>query len=162
MQHVGCSSLTRDRTLVPCIGSAESQPLDNQGSPALYLLFDGCSEGPWTYSLVGWSGCDTGKFVCMAWSPATPSQPQHWFPNPSLLSFLLIWSARGNSGGAAGGTVRHKTVISLGLSLRICFLQETTHLSCIGIQNTVWVPAASDFVIAQNSNSIRWFLCLHP
>ena len=116
----------------------------------------------WMYSLVRWSGCDTGMFVCTAWSPATPPQPQPWFPNPSLPSFLLIWSTRENSGEAAGGTVGHEAVIRLGLSLRMCFLQETTHLSCIGIQNTVWVPAASDFVIAQNSNSICWFLCLHP
>ena len=31
--HVGSSSPTRDQTLVPCIGSTESQPLDHQGSP---------------------------------------------------------------------------------------------------------------------------------
>ena len=33
MQHVGSSSLTRDRTQAPSIGSAESYPLDHQGSP---------------------------------------------------------------------------------------------------------------------------------
>ena len=27
------SSPTRDQTRIPCIGSAESQPLDHQGSP---------------------------------------------------------------------------------------------------------------------------------
>ena len=31
--HVGSSSLTKDRTLAPCIGSAESYPLRHQGSP---------------------------------------------------------------------------------------------------------------------------------
>ena len=31
--HVGSSSLTRDRTRAPCIGSTESYPLDHQGSP---------------------------------------------------------------------------------------------------------------------------------
>ena len=31
--HVGSSSLTRDRTRAPCIGSAESYPLYHQGSP---------------------------------------------------------------------------------------------------------------------------------
>ena len=31
--RVGSSSLTRDRTQAPCIGTAESQPLDHQGSP---------------------------------------------------------------------------------------------------------------------------------
>ena len=33
LQNVGCSSLTRDGTWPPCIGSLESQPLDHQGSP---------------------------------------------------------------------------------------------------------------------------------
>ena len=32
--HTGSSSLTRDRTRAPCIGSAESHPLDPQGSPS--------------------------------------------------------------------------------------------------------------------------------
>ena len=32
-RHAGSSSLTRDRTQGPCIGSAESQPPDRQGSP---------------------------------------------------------------------------------------------------------------------------------
>ena len=31
--HVGSSSLTRDPTRAPCIGSAESYPLHHQGSP---------------------------------------------------------------------------------------------------------------------------------
>ena len=31
--HVGSSSLARDRTQAPCIGSTESYPLDHQGSP---------------------------------------------------------------------------------------------------------------------------------
>ena len=35
--HVGSSSLTRDRTLAPCIGSAKSYPLDHQGSPWIVI-----------------------------------------------------------------------------------------------------------------------------
>ena len=35
--HMGSSSLTRDLTLAPCLGSAESQPLDHEGS--LNLLY---------------------------------------------------------------------------------------------------------------------------
>ena len=31
--HAGSSSLTRDKTQAPCIGSTESQPLDHQQSP---------------------------------------------------------------------------------------------------------------------------------
>ena len=31
--HVGSSSLTRDQTQAPCIGSVESYPLGDQGSP---------------------------------------------------------------------------------------------------------------------------------
>ena len=33
LQYVGSSSLNRDGTQDPCIGSVESQPLDHQGSP---------------------------------------------------------------------------------------------------------------------------------
>ena len=35
MQHAGSSSLTRDQTQTPCIGSTESWPLDHQGGPSL-------------------------------------------------------------------------------------------------------------------------------
>ena len=37
--HVGSSSLTRDRTRAPCIGSVESYPLHHQGSPSTYNIF---------------------------------------------------------------------------------------------------------------------------
>ena len=36
--HVRSSSLTRDQTWAPCIRSAESQPLDHQGSPSNSVL----------------------------------------------------------------------------------------------------------------------------
>lgn len=35
------SSLTRNRTCTPCSGSLESQPLDGQASPTIYLVFQG-------------------------------------------------------------------------------------------------------------------------
>ena len=35
--QVGSSSLTRDQTRVPCIGSTESYPLRHQGSPQTFL-----------------------------------------------------------------------------------------------------------------------------
>ena len=35
LQHVGSSSLIRNGTWAPCIGSSESQPLDTQGSPVI-------------------------------------------------------------------------------------------------------------------------------
>ena len=35
---MGSSSLSRDGPQAPCIGSAESQPLDHQGSPSLDIL----------------------------------------------------------------------------------------------------------------------------
>ena len=38
MQCVGSSSLTRDWTWAPCIGSTESSPLDHQGGPQLDVL----------------------------------------------------------------------------------------------------------------------------
>ena len=36
--HAGSSSPTRDQTWAPCIRSAESYPLDHQGSPNFYFL----------------------------------------------------------------------------------------------------------------------------
>ena len=33
LQHAGSSSLTKDQTQAPCLGSAESYPLDRRGSP---------------------------------------------------------------------------------------------------------------------------------
>ena len=39
LRHVESSSLTRDGTWAACIGSAESQPLDHQGSPGCKFLF---------------------------------------------------------------------------------------------------------------------------
>ena len=35
--HVGSGSLSRDRSQGPCFGSAESQPLDHQGSPSSFF-----------------------------------------------------------------------------------------------------------------------------
>ena len=37
--HVASSSLTRDQTQAPCTGSAQSQPLDHQGSPQAQFFF---------------------------------------------------------------------------------------------------------------------------
>ena len=37
--HVGSSSLARNRTWAPCIGSMESYPLDHQGSPVFPTLW---------------------------------------------------------------------------------------------------------------------------
>ena len=34
--HLSSNSLTRNRTQAPCIGTAESQPLDHQGSPSSF------------------------------------------------------------------------------------------------------------------------------
>ena len=36
--HAGSSSLTRDQTRAPCIGSTESYPLDQQGSPLKFAF----------------------------------------------------------------------------------------------------------------------------
>ena len=38
--HVGSSSLTRDQTGAPCIGSMESYPLGHQGSPENFKLIN--------------------------------------------------------------------------------------------------------------------------
>ena len=54
MQPMGSSSLTRDRTQTPCIGSAESLALDPWGSPKPWVLDNrGCA---WLWVLVlAWS-----------------------------------------------------------------------------------------------------------
>ena len=39
LRHAGSSSLTRNQTWVPCVGSSESQPLEHQGSPCLLCLW---------------------------------------------------------------------------------------------------------------------------
>ena len=39
--HAGSSSPTRDPTRAPCIGSAESYPLDHQGSPFTFNYLNG-------------------------------------------------------------------------------------------------------------------------
>ena len=41
LQHVGSSSLTKDGAPVPCIGRAESQPLNHKGSPKFTYLLSG-------------------------------------------------------------------------------------------------------------------------
>ena len=42
--HVGSSSLTRDRTQAPCIGSVESYPLHHQGRPKKEFLEAAASQ----------------------------------------------------------------------------------------------------------------------
>ena len=42
------SSLTRDQTQPPCIGTTESQPLDQEGSP-LNLTAEGRCDSPWNW-----------------------------------------------------------------------------------------------------------------
>ena len=54
--HAGSSSLTRDRTRAPCIGSVESYPLDHQGS-SLPIFWLGCLFFWYT---AGW-------IVCIFW-----------------------------------------------------------------------------------------------
>ena len=38
LEHMQSSSLTRDQTWATCIGGGESQPLDHQGSPHIFLI----------------------------------------------------------------------------------------------------------------------------
>ena len=49
--HVGSSSLPRDGTQAPCIGSGESEPLDHQGTPEYCAV--GCISPPAEYSVEG-------------------------------------------------------------------------------------------------------------
>ena len=52
--HVGSSSLIRDRTPAPCTGSAESYPLDHQGSPCVMFWIAHISDIIW-YLSFSWS-----------------------------------------------------------------------------------------------------------
>ena len=52
MRTLSCSiwssSLTRDQTQTPCIGTTESQPLDQEGSP-LNQISEGRCDSPWNW-----------------------------------------------------------------------------------------------------------------
>ena len=49
--HVVSSSLTRDRTQVPCTGSMVSYPLDHQGSPLHFILYNqSMQDTQWCFS----------------------------------------------------------------------------------------------------------------
>ena len=51
LRHVGSSSLTKDQTQVPCIGSLVSYPLDHQGNPwGFFLAALGLHCGEWAFS----------------------------------------------------------------------------------------------------------------
>ena len=81
MQHVGSGYPTRVRTQVPYIGSMESQPLDDQGSPlidlfcglfSLYFIYfhsDLCNFLPSNFGLGFPSGSDDKESAHYAGDP---------------------------------------------------------------------------------------------
>ena len=86
--HVGSSSLTRDRTWAPCIGSAESYPLHHQGSPTAESLY-------W-----GGSSMDSRLDCVPKWSPSHLTNPcglqVHYFFCLFLLPFPSLGTATGD------------------------------------------------------------------
>ena len=117
--HVGSSSLTRDRTRAPCIGSTESYPLHHQGCPHSHLLVCDISAGHPEASRgdLGTPPAYPSDSLEAAGPPGT---------GPNTLSRLL--SARSHV--CAHGTAR---VGELGLgSLRPCWaLHQTAHTGAI-------------------------------
>ena len=80
--HVGSSSLTRDQTWVPCIGSMQSLPLDHKGSPSAICL-----------SLKSWQQwvhpCPSGNVVTMPWCVCVSvSEGRLWFTSPTHPTLL--------------------------------------------------------------------------
>ena len=79
------SSPTRDRTRVPCSGSAESQPLDHQGSPMSWSLKWG--EG---------RGRSRGQTIWVAWVVCPPPW-WYWVQGSCTVPCFFSWHLR--SGG---------------------------------------------------------------
>ena len=82
LQHVGSSSLTRDQTWVPCIGSMQSLPLDHKGSLSAISL-----------SLKSWQQwahpCPSGNVVTMPWCVCVSvSKGRLWFTSPTHPTLL--------------------------------------------------------------------------
>ena len=77
--HVGSSSLTRDWTWVPCIGSAESYPLHHQGSPSGKGFKDRVREGGFRVR-----GQVVGIFLMGWWWG-------NWESTSSSFWFQLVW-----------------------------------------------------------------------
>ena len=70
----GLSSLTKDRTQAPCVGSMESQPVGHQGSP-LSVTVEERDPTPW------WG-----------WSQLCRSQGQSWRPHRSASGASVWWA----------------------------------------------------------------------
>ena len=104
MQHVGSSYLNRVRTQVPYIGSMESQPLDDQGSPFIDLFYglfsfyfiyfhsDLCNFLPSNFGLGFPSGSDDKESALNAgdpgWIPGLGRSPGEGNGNPLQYSCL--------------------------------------------------------------------------
>ena len=74
------SSLTRDRTLVPCIGSAESYPLDHQGNSwAMFLISEAAPQ----------SCCHSQRWILFCLSLGFLFRSQLWIQK--AFTWLLCW-----------------------------------------------------------------------
>ena len=78
------SSLTRDWTQVPCIGRAESWPLDHQGSPSSCLLGHASSDVPHLWALASANPSAWNTFpdteITSYLPSCTPSLKSHHLP----------------------------------------------------------------------------------
>ena len=71
LQHVGSSSLTKDWTRAPCVGSLESWPLDHRGSPYICFIY---------FLWILWFFFCAGSFLA-AQRSTTASSSIHPFPH---------------------------------------------------------------------------------
>ena len=84
LQHVGSSSLSRDRTWAPCFGNVESQPLGQQGSLGCHLLVgrlkdcrhDRICPGETKLGLEAWIGGQLYPWMAQLVRISGPSEPQ--------------------------------------------------------------------------------------
>ena len=73
--HVVSRSLTRDRTQVPCTGSMVSYPLDHQGSPLHFILYNQSVQDTMVFLWGRGRGVEfsSGNCTIPFWDTGTPS-----------------------------------------------------------------------------------------
>ena len=96
--HAGSSSLTRDRTRAPCIGSTESYPLDYQGSRVPCILIGVLPKLTNTNSKIlvmialmsfKYQSCCISLYILL------PPLPHFSPPQVRILVIVLLWPLMG-------------------------------------------------------------------
>ena len=155
------SSPTRDRTRVPCIGSAESQPLDRQGSPSKAPFFN--SHTSWLSPALGAVTCSTSQNSLLS-LPASRILISLEFilTEHSVLVFqkgfyILLWALKSRS--CPGCPSLSKLFPSMMTSFSFMMVSESSfNLGCLhGYSNFVYTKLTS----LGFSKTFSWFLGLN-